>query len=84
MNAEDKIEQTGFFMACEEGNMKTAELIIQNSKDYDIDLNTQEKINFKTAFCAACVNEHKEMAELLIENSLDFNIDLNVKDTYLA
>ena len=58
---------------------ETAQLIIQSSKDFGIDLNAKDKRG-GTAWHWACHHGQTETAKLIIQSSKDFGIDLNAKD----
>ena len=81
MNAKDVIGNTALHQACCYGRTETAQLIIQNSKEFGIDLNAKNKYGF-TALHEACINGRTETAQLIIQNSKEFGIDLNAKDKY--
>ena len=58
---------------------ETAKLIIQNSKEFGIDLNAENR-NGNTALHWACSNGKTETAQFIIEHSKEFGIDLNAKN----
>merc|ERR1712062_801840 len=82
--------RTAWHEACHSGQTETAQLIIQNSKDFvtknevkrakglGINLNAKDN-NGNTAWHMACYNGKTETAQLIIQNSKDFGIDLNAK-----
>ena len=79
---EEKGGQTAFRLACENGHIKMAEMLLQNPAKFIIDLNAKtnkKKCSKMTGFHFACKNGHSEIAELLIQKSDDFNIDLNAQ-----
>ena len=55
------------------------EMLITNSKDFNIDLNAKTKYG-KTGFHLACTLGHKAIVELIVDNSKYFNIDLTARD----
>ena len=57
---------------------ETAQLIIQNSNDFGIDLNARDKDGF-TAWQLACWSGHTETAQMILKNSKEFGIDVNDK-----
>jgi len=65
---------------CAIGQTETAQLIIQSSKDFGIDLNSEDSIG-KTAWHDACRFGQTETAQLIIHSSKDFGIDLNSEDS---
>merc|ERR1712020_546987 len=70
---------TPFHTACESGHIKTAEMLIMNSSNLKIDLNTKDN-DGRTAFHLACSEGCLEIAELLIRYSHALKIDLNATD----
>jgi len=65
-------------MACENGHSKIAEMIIQKSTKFNIELNTKDLWGM-TAFHMACQWGHSKIVEMLIKKSADFDFDLNAK-----
>jgi len=90
-NPQNSIGVTPFHESCEYGHIKIAKLIIQKSKECNIDLNNQDKYG-RTAFHKAChpydigcwcsdsQNSQFQMVEFLIQKSKEFEIDLNATD----
>jgi len=70
---------TALHWTCYYGRTETVKLIIQNSKEFGIDLNAKSSSE-STAWHLACYNGQIEIAQLIIQNSKAFGIDLNVKD----
>merc|ERR1712062_274497 len=68
-------------LACAFGKTEIAQLIIQSSTEFGIDLNAKDNIE-RTSFHAACNNGQTETAEIIIKSSKDFGIDLNAKDDF--
>jgi len=81
MNTEDGYGNTAWHLACRNGQTETAQLIIQNSKEFGIDLNARD-LNGWTALHLAINNGRTETAQRIIQNSKDFVIDLNAKHYY--
>ena len=79
MNAKDVIGNTALHQACCYGRTETAQLIIQNSKEFGIDLNAKSNSG-RTGLHDACYYRQTETAQLLIQSSKEFGIDLNAKD----
>ena len=69
-----------FQLACEKGHTKMAEILIQNSVKFNIDLNVKYGYFEKTAFQTACHYGCSEVVEIIVKKSTEFNIDLNSKD----
>ena len=74
-------EGTVFHLACENGQVGIAKMIIKSSGRLNIDLNAKNHFG-RTAFQEACKNGHDKIADNLIKNSAEFNIELNNKDNY--
>ena len=66
-------DMTPFHIACDKGNVRSAELIMKNSIENNIDF------NFYSGFIYACQCGHVKIVELLLKNSVEFNVDLNAK-----
>merc|ERR1712029_1241300 len=79
MNTKDGEGWTAWHFACCNGQTETAQLIIQNSKEFGIDLNSKAYSGI-TAWHSACCNGKTETVQLIIQNSKLFDIDLNAKD----
>ena len=78
-NPKNRGGKTPFIVACTEGRMNIAIILINKSNDLAIDLNIKDK-NGWTAFYHACWQGHLEIAKLIMENAASMNIDLNSKD----
>merc|ERR1712062_568248 len=78
MNAKDGWGWTALHLACLYGRIETAQLIIQNSKNFVIDLNAKDDFG-RTAWHLACKYGKTETAQVIIKNSKNFDIDLNAK-----
>merc|ERR1712062_297035 len=81
MNAKDRWGWTALHLACLYGRIETAQLIIQNSKNFVIDLNAKDDFG-RTAWHLACKYGKTETAQVIIKNSKNFDIDLNAKDEH--
>merc|ERR1712062_860440 len=77
MNSKDVDGFTALHWACYNGQTETARLIIKNSKEFGIDMNTNRWGD--TAWHLACRNGKTDTAQLIIKNSKEFDIDLNAK-----
>jgi len=73
--------KTAWHLACFYGKTEAAQLIIQYSKDFGIELNARDD-DGRTAFQVACINGQTETAQLIIQSSKEFGIDLNAKDNW--
>ena len=82
MNTEDGGGRTAFHKACCYGQTETAQLIIQSSKDFGIDLNANRNGSGWTAWHWACSTGQTEIVQLIIQSSKDFGFDLNAKDVF--
>ena len=74
--------KTAFHIICHYGHIELAELFLQKSNEFKIDLNAKDDYCERTAFHEACANGHLELAEMLVDKSVEFSIDLNKKDEY--
>merc|ERR1712062_647937 len=79
INSKDDYGCTALHKACYNGQTEIAQLIIQNSKIFDIDLNAKSN-GGSTAWHYACWKGQTEIVQLIIQNSKIFDIDLNAKD----
>merc|ERR1712004_506667 len=70
---------TAWHLACYNDQTETAQLLINSSKDFGIDLNAKDEDGI-TAWHLACFNGRTETAQLIIQSSKDFGINLNAKD----
>jgi len=70
--------RTAWHLACKYGKTETAQVIIKNSKNFDIDLNAKDE-HGDTALHKAIYNGETETVQLIIKNSKEFGIDLNAK-----
>ena len=68
--------ETYFQIAAKAGQSKITKMIIQNSKELDLDLNDGWN-DGNTAFQLACLNGHLKVAENIVQESANFNINLN-------
>ena len=79
-NTRDHFGRTPWIsLACGRGKTESAQLIIQKSKTFGIDLNAQDNYG-NTAWHYACRDGSTDIAKLIIQSSKDFAIDLNAKD----
>ena len=70
---------TPFHLVCMRGHAKLAALFVQNSSEFNIDLNAKRNANGFTGFHFACHIGHLDTIELLIDNAEEFNIDLTAQ-----
>ena len=77
-NPKNGIGNTAFHLACSEGCMNIAIILINKSNELAIDLNSKNNHGW-TAFHLACVNGGSEITEMLIKNAAIAEIDLNIK-----
>ena len=68
--------ETYFQIAAKAGQSKITKMIIQDSKELDLDLNDGWN-DGNTAFQLACLNGHLKVAENIVQESANFNINLN-------
>ena len=80
MNTKGNERYTVLQWACIRGETETVKLLIESSKDFDIDLNAKD-IDGHTAWHLACNCGRTKTAQLIMQNSKDFGIDLNTKST---
>ena len=74
--------RTAFHWACAEGNSNIAEMIIQKSTEFNIDLNAKDKSG-RTAFHWACLSGHgtkSSIMEMMLNNGESFKIDFTATD----
>ena len=63
------------FEACQIGETKIVQLLLERFNDEESGLNFKDDIGY-TPFMEACANGHTDVVELLLDNS-ERNIDLN-------
>ena len=63
------------FEACEKGETKVVQLLLENLTSEENGLNTKNEVGM-TAFIIACAIGHKDVVKLLLDHS-ESNIDLN-------
>ena len=80
LNIETKDHKTAFHIACQNGHFSIAELLVEKSSEFKIDLNSKEKYYGATAFHLACVNFNKRIIDMMVESVDSFNINLKIKD----
>ena len=73
MIIEEQGPDKAFQTAGKNGHSKVVEFLIQNSKKFDFDLNS----NVAAAFQMACKKSHSKMVEVLIKNSKNSDFDQN-------
>ena len=79
VNAQDQGGWSAWYFACRNGHQKIVDLLIQNAKYLQINLNIRNKCN-RTGFMNACWNGKVEVAETIINNSVEYGIDLNAQE----
>ena len=80
-NPKNRGGKTPFIVACTEGRMNIAIILINKSNELGIDLDIKDKYG-QTGFHQACWEGHSEVAEIIMKNAASTNIDLNVKDNW--
>ena len=80
-NPRNRYGVTPFHQICRNGSLQLAELIVQESYELNIQLNSKDGSG-RTAFHDACRNGQSEIVEMLIEKSREINIEPNTKDKY--
>ena len=80
LNKKDSEDITAFQSACINGHKKMAEMLIEKSYEFGIDLNAKTKAYGTTAFHLACKFGHMDTAKILMEKSSTYNNNLNAKD----
>ena len=80
-NPKNDIGETPFLVACSQGHLKIALILLKRHEELGIDLNFKDNVWGRTAFHIACYNGHSEIAEMLMKNSSKLQIDLNIKDS---
>ena len=78
---ESKYKYSAWHFACKNGHQKIVDLLIQNAKYLQINLNIRNKYTW-TGFMSACLNGKVEVAETIINNSVEYGIDLNAQGEY--
>ena len=69
-------ENTGFQLACKFGHLKLAEMLLEKSVNFDIDIHAMNA-NGQTAFHLACDKGQTEIVQLLLQKSSQLKIALN-------
>ena len=72
---------TALHSACTRGKRETAQLIIQNSKEFGIDLNARTN-HGNTALHLACFNGRPESVQMVLKNWKEFGIDIKAQNDY--
>ena len=73
---EDKNGWTGFHLACNYGNLKIVQMLVEKSFDLNINLNTKYH-NEKTAFHLACEKSHSDIVHYLLQYSNHYRINVD-------
>ena len=73
-------EWTAWHVACMSGKTETVQLIIQYSKDFDIDLNAKDN-DGRTALHVACKYGRTEFVQMIVKNWKEYEIDIRAQDT---
>ena len=68
------------FEACQNGETKVVQLLLECCNSEESGLNTRDELG-RTPFIWACENGHKEVVQLLLDTS-EMNIDLNARNRY--
>ena len=79
MNTKDELGSTVWHLACINGQTETAQLIIQNSKEFGIDLNAKDN-DGSTALHWACSNGQTETVQMILKNWKEFGVDIKAQD----
>ena len=74
-------QETPFLLACLNGHLNVAEIIMQKSAELNIDLNMKDYRGL-TAFHLACKDEKLNVVDFLVQKSAEYNIALNTKHLY--
>ena len=74
-------DETPFHIACQYGNVNVAELIIEKSFEFKMDLDSKDGLCW-TAFLLACVKNQLNVVELIVQKSTKYNIDLTTRENY--
>merc|ERR1712062_380804 len=79
MNTKDSLGWTAWHSACFYGKTETAQLIIQNSKEFGIDLNAKNNSE-STALHVACIYGRTETVQMILKNWKEFGIDIKAQN----
>ena len=71
--------KNSWYYCCGNGRTEIAQLIIQSSNDFDIDLNTKDN-HGTTALHAACYFGNLEIVQIIMQNWKEFGIYIKVQD----
>merc|ERR1712062_324962 len=80
-NTKNNRGETALHWACINGKTETAQLIIQNSKIFDIDPNATDDEG-ATALHRACFNGETETVQMILKNWKEFGIDIKAQDNH--
>ena len=80
-NPRNRFGVTPFHQICRNGFLQLAEMIVQESYELNIELNSKDGSG-RTAFHEACRKGQPEIVEILIEKIREINIEPNAKDDY--
>ena len=72
---------TAWHFACIYGKTETAQLILQSSKDFGIDLNAKDDEGM-TALHLACRTGETETVQMILKNWKEFGIDIKAQNNY--
>ena len=72
--------RTAFLVACQYGQTEIAQLFIQSSKEFGIDLNTKNNSG-RTALHVACFHGKTKTVQMILKNWKEFGIDIKAQDT---
>ena len=76
----DRCEDTPFQLASLKGSLEMVRLMIQSSKEQDIDLNAGAVYDGATGFHLACDEGEIDIVKFILENYEEFGIDIKKQD----
>ena len=79
MNTKVRGGRTAWHLACYNGQTETAQLIMQNSKEFGIDLNAKSN-NGYTAWHEASIRGETETVQMILKNWKEFGIDIKAQN----
>ena len=79
MNTKDDFGRTAWHWACIYGKTETAQLIIQSSIEFGIDLNAKDLVG-NTALHLACVIGQTKTVQMILKNWKEFGIGIIAQD----
>ena len=76
----DKSGYSAFHWACAKDHSKIAEILIQKSVEFNIDLNAFKSTSGSTAFHLACMFHKKSIVEMMLDNveSINFTVKCDI------